>query len=128
MSYNSSLRPPDPLPPTDLKITNTFEGDLNITVQFEWDPSLSAPEFAVDGYQLSLTADADFFLDSTNFSASSASLNVTLDYNVEYMASVISINCVGESTEVSLHNILFGKNITTIWGTESRNHLPHYSS
>lgn len=112
MSYNSSLHPPDPLPPTNFDITNTFEGTSNITVQFEWDPPLgSGSEFVVDSYQLSVIADTDFALDSTNFSVSSASLNVTLDYNVEYLASIISINCVGESTEVLQHNILFGKKI-----------------
>lgn len=83
-----------------------YEDDLHITVQFEWDPPLgSGPEFVVDGYQLLILAETD----SVDVNVSSASWNITLDYNVEYTASISSINCVGESSQVILRNILFGK-------------------
>lgn len=96
----------DPLAPTNFNITKTFEENLNISVQFEWGSPLgSGPEFVVDGYQLSVTAETD----SVDVNVTSDSWNMTLDYNVEYSASISSVNCVGESSRVLLHNVLFGK-------------------
>lgn len=80
---------------------------------FEWGPPPigNGPEFVVDSYRLLVTDDTAVW-DSVNLSASSRSWNVTLDYNEEYRASIASINCVGESSLISLHNILFGKFIS----------------
>lgn len=62
----------------------------------------------MDGYQISVMADADIV---EAVYVSSSSWSMILDYNVEYAASIVSINCVGESNEISLRNILLGKTL-----------------
>lgn len=99
--------PLEPLAPTNFSITNKFEGIQNITAEFEWNPPLgSGPEYVVDGYQLSVMTDTDIV---EALYVLSTSWNMILDYNVEYAVSIVSINCVGNSNEVTLRNILFGK-------------------
>ncbi len=75
---------------------------------FEWDPPPgSGPEAIVDNYTITITP-APVSHPISNAVASS--LNVTLDYNVIYTATVTAVNCAGDSDILVLSAIEYGKN------------------
>lgn len=80
----------------------------DITIFFEWEPPVGrGPEYLIEYYELSVT--------STNDSAIAFSVvsytfwNVTLNYNLDYEASVVSVNCAGRSEPVELTTVYFSK-------------------
>ena len=74
---------------------------------FEWDPpNGSGPEAVVENYIISiLPMPASHPISN---SVNSTSLNVTLDYNVIYNATITALNCAGESDPNVLNNIQYG--------------------
>ncbi len=81
---------------------------MDTTVTFEWDlPSGSGPEAIVDNYTILINPRTISHPVSITGLLSSP-LNVTLDYNVVYTASIIALNCVGESDSLLFTNIKYG--------------------
>lgn len=94
-----------PLPPIVLSIVGEFEHKQNITVTLEWDqPNGTGAEFFIESYSISLSPQLEVYT-----YIFMKTLNVTLDYNVNYTAAVVSVNCAGESSPILLHNLLFSK-------------------
>ena len=79
----------------------------NVTVTFEWDPPAgSGPEAIVDNYIISiLPMPASHPISNVVYFTT---LNVTLDYNTTYNASIAAFNCAGESRSVVLSDIEYG--------------------
>lgn len=94
--------------PTNFNHTDTYENKFNIIVTFEWNPPEgSGTEVIVHSYKIALTP-KPISHPSSNIVHSTA-WNVTLRYNVEYMATIISVNCEGESSPVVLRDIEFSE-------------------
>lgn len=78
----------------------------NIT--FEWNPPPgNGVQTVVDKYVFAiypqlLSSTTSNFVYSTN-------LTVTQEYNVDYTATLIAVNCAGESDPVTLSNVKFSK-------------------
>ncbi len=85
------------------------EDEETIFVSFEWEPSDGSQLAGLQTYRLCLTKSND----SDKFLCSSFEdmfyWNVSLEYNIEYTASLRVINCVGESDLLIIDGILFGK-------------------
>ncbi len=79
----------------------------NSTITFTWNPPPgSGPEAIVDNYTISIEP-APISHSMTSVGLSSP-WNVTLNYNVEYSATIIAINCAGESDSSTLNDIEYG--------------------
>lgn len=101
-----------PLPPINLSISEEYEDKQNITVTFEWNPANgTGAEYFVESYSVSLSSELEeyYYQESIHLEA----INLTLDYNVNYTATVVSLNCAGESIPTLLHGVLFSKSIFT---------------
>ncbi len=82
---------------------------MDINVMFEWDPPPgSGPEAIVDNYTITITP-APVSHPISNVIVAPP-LNVTLDYNVIYTATVTAVNCAGDSDILVLSSIEYGKN------------------
>ena len=80
---------------------------LNYTISLQWDlPEGSGPEVIVDRYILSITPKPASHPISNE--VYSTILNVTLNYNIVYSATITAVNCVGESNMVMLSDIKHG--------------------
>ncbi len=81
---------------------------IDNTVTFEWDPPPGiGPEAIVDNYTISIIPKP---LSHPILSVGlSSPWNVTLDYNVNYRATIVAVNCAGESDSLGLNIIEYGK-------------------
>ncbi len=81
---------------------------MNIQIFFEWEtPSGIGPEFFIQSYNISILS-SEYGYNSYNVTSATTTLNVTLNYNVDFTASVVSVNCAGESEPLILSDIRFG--------------------
>ena len=97
-----------PLPPANFTITREYHTTSNITITFEWDPPQgSGPEVIVDSYEISVTPSPLSY--STPVTINSTTWNTTLNFNIAYVATIISINCAGAGKPLSLQSIEFSK-------------------
>ena len=95
-----------PSPPTNFRIVTELHGVTNITITFQWHPPQgSGPTGVVNSYEISIMP-RPLSHPSSN-AISSLSWNVTLNYNVEYTATITAENCIEMSRPVMLHNITF---------------------
>lgn len=75
------------------------------TVTLEWDPPQGTGQQAmVDLYRISLTPPLP-----GSIAAPSSPWNVTLERNVAYNISIVAENCAGQSTALTLQNIIYSK-------------------
>ena len=102
-----------PLAPSNFNIVERYDEVLNTTVAFEWDPPQgSGPERVVNNYTISITPrPVSHPIVSV---VTSRFLNVTLNYNVEYTATVIAENCAGISSETVIRDIEYCKQVMII--------------
>ncbi len=99
-----------PLTPTGLNILMEYYTVADNTVTFEWDPPPgNGPETIVDNYTITITP-VSVSHPMTNVGLSSP-WNVTLNYNVVYTATIVAVNCAGESESLELNNIEYGKEL-----------------
>ena len=97
-----------PLAPSNFNIAGRYDDVLNTTVTFKWDPPQgSGPETVVNSYTISITP-RPVSHPRVN-TVTSRFLNVTLNYNVEYTATIIAENCAGISSVSMIHNIEYCK-------------------
>ncbi len=77
---------------------------------FEWDPpDGSGPETDIDNYII--TVNPTPVSHPISNVVLSSPWNVTLSYNVIYTATIIAVNCAGESGTFTLPGIEYGKEI-----------------
>ncbi len=96
-----------PLKPTGFRITNIFNSMLNITVTLQWDsPPGRGPEAIVDNYTITITPSHPI----SNVVLASP-WNVTLNYDVVYIATITAVNCAGESEASIFSNFEFSKRL-----------------
>ncbi len=87
-----------PLIPSGFNITGVDFTITNVTVTFEWDgPQGSGPQAIVDNYTVSVTPYPLFPFGVNVLPNSPLALNVTLNYNDVYMATITAENCAGRS-------------------------------
>ena len=102
-----------PFPPINFNITNELHGVSNITVIFEWDPPQgSGPAIIIDTYEVSIISHSLSHPISNVIDG--LSWNVTLNYNVEYTATITAENCAGVSLPFTLHAIKFCEHIIVV--------------
>ena len=95
-----------PFSPVDFNITREYHRTSNITVTFEWiPPQGSGPAVIVDTYEVSIMPRS--LSHPISNVISTLSWNVTLNYNMEYTATITAENCAGASMPITLHNIEF---------------------
>ncbi len=94
--------------PTDLNVTGQYDTLDNTTITFSWvPPQGSGVETVVDKHL--------FFITPVPLSHSTLTvvfgdaINVTLEYNMLYNASILAVNCAGESSLVYLIDNKFSK-------------------
>lgn len=79
---------------------------MHINVFFEWMPPVGhGPAFIVEYYQLSVKSNSSYY--TTNVTTNRS--NTSLEYNMNFTVSVISGNCAGQSEQLVLTEVLFGK-------------------
>ncbi len=99
----------EPRSPVSINISDTVQAKENIRVLIEWKaPSGIGPGFFIQGYNVSIVSESNYS-NSYDFTYATTSLNVTLDFSVMYTASVVAINCAGESEPLILSDILFSE-------------------
>ena len=92
--------------PTSYNISGQFDTLSNTTITFSWDlPQGSGVRTIVDDYIFSISP-KPLSHPITNV-LKSASINVTLEYNLEYTALLEAVNCAGKSDTIFL-NVEFG--------------------
>ena len=97
-----------PLIPSGFNITRVSFTVTNITVMFEWDgPQGSGPEAIVDDYIITITPSP--LSPSAITVVGNSPSNVTLRFNVIYIATITAVNCAGESPSYQLQNIEYGE-------------------
>lgn len=95
-----------PLVPSNLHVAETDEDLMYINVYFEWMPPVGqGPAFVVEYYQLSVESNSSYYTTDVATSRS----NTSLEYNVNFTVSVISVNCAGQSKHLVLTEVLFSK-------------------
>ena len=104
--------------PTDFTTTGQFDTLNSTTITFGWTPPQgNGVKSVVDNYS--------FFITPTPLSHPNLtvvygeSINVTLEYNTYYNASILAINCAGESALVYLLEVEFSKLETYVSMTSS---------
>ena len=98
---------PVPTVPASFNVSGKFEEISNTTITFSWDPPQGSGVITiVDDYIISISP-KPLSHPITNI-LNSTSINVTLEYNVEYIAVLEAINCAGKSDAIFL-NVEFGK-------------------
>ena len=102
-----------PFPPINFNVTDELHRVSNITVTFEWDPPQeSGPAVIVDTYEVSIIPRPLSHPISNEIDG--LSWNVTLEYNVEYTATITAENCAGVSLPFTLHAIEFCEHIIIV--------------
>ena len=97
-----------PITPTGFVIARVGFTPENNTVTLDWDPPQGmGPELVVDYYRI-IISPAPLSHTMINLVESSP-WNVTLDYNVIYMANITAINCAGETEAFLLTNIEYSE-------------------
>ena len=87
-----------PLIPSGFNITEEDFTVEDLTVTFEWDePQGSGPEAIVDNYTVVITPMPLYPFGINVLPNFLLALNVTLDYNTSYMATITAENCAGMS-------------------------------
>lgn len=71
-------------------------------------PGGSGPQFSISDYKISITPEP-LSQDISNLIHSSP-WNVSLEYNVQYLISIISLNCIGGSDSLNI-SMVFGESI-----------------
>lgn len=80
----------------------------NIIVSIAWkQPTGSGPEYFVESYGISVISETT--PNNINGTVGYTFWNTTLEYNVRYTVSVMSINCAGMSDPIMSEGIMFGK-------------------
>ncbi len=99
-----------PLTPTGLQVVMEYYTVEDNTVTFAWDPPPgSGPEAIVDNYTISIMPiPVSHSITSVGLSSP---WNVTLNYNVNYTATIIALNCAGMSDSLELISIEYGKEL-----------------
>ena len=98
----------EPISPIEFNVTRVYYYILNYTVSLKWNlPVERSPSFTVDRYILSIKPKP--VSQPTSNEIYSTIWNVTLNYNIEYTATITAVNCAGESNMVILPNIKYGK-------------------
>lgn len=126
-----------PLETTGFNVTAFHPSESDVTITLTWDPpSGSGPETVVDNYIISVTPMP------VSHSVTSIVLSppwiVTLDYNQTYTATIVAVNCAGESIPSILLVEIPGINnsiLYIIWGwglkcaevIEGQNHTHNYT-
>ncbi len=97
-----------PLTPSGFNITGQFDTVINTTIRFEWDPPKGiGVETVVDFFSISISPRP---LSQPALSLVYATpWNVTIDYNVQYTATIAAANCAGESEPFELSGLRFSK-------------------
>ena len=105
--FKLSIFPSVPQVPTGFDITEEYPTVTDITLTYEWDsPQGMGPEVIVDYYLITISPQP---LSHSNTSVvSSSPWNVTVDYNVTYIASITAVNCAGQSGTLELMGIEYG--------------------
>lgn len=81
---------------------------FNTTITFRWDPPPgNGVETVVDKYIFSVFPQS--LSHPTSSFVYSETVDVTLEYNLEYKATLIAVNCAGESDPPVSVNVEFGK-------------------
>ena len=79
-----------------------------VEVFFKWIAPLGiGPGYFIQNYSVNIVSETESY--SYNFASAVTTLNASLNYNVNYTASVVAINCAGESDPLVLSNIFYGK-------------------
>lgn len=96
-----------PLTPFRFSIAEVYYTDMNVTITFEWyEPQGRGPEAIVDDYIITVAPNP--VSPSSIITIRSSPLNVTLNYNYVYTATIIAVNCAGESEAFALSDIEYG--------------------
>lgn len=96
-----------PLIPTGFNITMEFFTVSNLTAMFEWDePQGHGPEAIVDNYAITFSPRPLSLSDMIDLPNFPLSLNVTLDYNIVYKATITAENCAGRSETFVYPNVI----------------------
>jgi len=97
-----------PLIPTGFQVTSQFDLEVTTTIRFEWDPPPGrGPETVVDNYLISIAPRP--LSHPINNRVNSAPWNVTIDYNIQYEATITAVNCAGESDSFVLSGLEFSE-------------------
>ena len=110
VEYNlSHILVPDT--PTNFNITDVIFGMINYTVTYEWNPPPGFDFF----YIFSIAPEPS--TEVVQISDANPPLNLTVDYNMLYIASIVSVNCVGESNIVNATNNGYGTYMSSSSGS-----------
>ena len=96
-----------PLMPTGFSIVEEFYSNSNLTVLFQWDePQGEGVQAIVDNYTIDISPrplyPSEYSIVLPN---SPQSLNVTINYNTNYIATITAENCAGPSQPFNYPNI-----------------------
>ena len=98
-----------PLMPTGFNTSVKYDNSLDTIVIFLWDPPQgNGPEAVVDSYKISITP-RPVSHPVLNVVSYTTSWNVTLYFNVEYSATIIAVNCEGDSSPFTLYDIKYSE-------------------
>ena len=84
---------------------------INYTVTYEWNPPPGFDFF----YIFSIAPEPS--TEVVQISDANPPLNLTVDYNMLYIASIVSVNCVGESNIVNATNNGYGTYMSSSSGS-----------
>lgn len=101
--------------PSGFSITANEFTPMNNTVMFEWNSSQGrGSQLVVEYYRITISPPPLSPPNSIINVNNSFLLNVTLNYNTVYNATITAINCAGESQTATLSGIEFGENCIII--------------
>ena len=84
-------------------------GTSLVNVTFEWNqPEGDGPEYIIDSYHITILPQPVTHQNIPIVVYSFTSLDVGLEYNTLYNATIVSVNCVGQSPNVTLSDIHYG--------------------
>ena len=96
-----------PLSATNFEVKESYTAASNI-ITLGWDPPHgSGPEAIIHYYKIVITPEP---LSHPNpIIVYATSWNVTVEFNVQYSVTLITVNCEGESNPLALNTYIFGK-------------------